>query len=166
LYVPARATEPNQRSLYPKDLEPPKPEPAKSAPSPAATKPAKQPVRRVRKKSAPPTRLPAMTAPSSEPLSRQTARQAATERRRVWIKYLDEGRAPIVDKLDIYKATIDGHLLAWFCMKRKRDTFSRHRIVAWQILDETFERSDTLAQWARREAILGIPARLARILKN
>jgi hypothetical protein len=166
LYVPTRATEPNQRSLYPKNLEPPKPEPAKPAPSPTATKPAKQPVRPVRKKSAPPARLPAMTAPSSEPLSRQIARQAAAERRRVWIKYLDEGREPVVDKLDIYKATIGGHLLAWFCMKRKRDTFPRHRIVAWQILDETFEHSDTLAQWARREAIFGIPARLARILKN
>ena len=160
LYMPARATEPSQRSLYPKNPEPSKPEPTKPARSSAAAKPAKQPVRRVRKKSAPPTRLPAMTAPSSEPLPRQIARQAAAERRRLWVKYLDEGRRQTVDKLDIYRITLGGNLHAWFCLKRKRDTLRRHRIVAWQVLDETYERSPSMEQWARWATLLGISKRL------
>ena len=160
LYVPARTTEPNQRSLYPKNLESPKPEAAKPAPSPAATKPAKQPVRPVRKKSVPPASLPAMTAPSSEPLSRQVARQAAAERRRLWVKYLDEGHRQTADKLDIYRVTIGGNLHAWFCLKRKRDTLRRGRIVAWQILDETYERSPSMEQWARWATLLGLSKRL------
>lgn len=164
LYVPARATKPNQRSLYPKNLEPPKPEPA--APPRSAAKPAQQPVRPARKKSAQPASLPAMTAPSSTPFSRQVARRAAAERRRVWIKYLDRGKTTVVDKLEIYKTTIDGNLLAWFCSKRKCETFLRRRVVAWQLLAETFEHSDQVEQWARREAMLGLPKRLYWLLKK
>lgn len=166
LYMPTRATEPNQRSLYPKNLAPPKPEPATPAPSPTATKSANQPARPARKKSAPRADLPAMAGPSSKPFSRQAAKQAAAERRRVWIKYLDGGRTPVVDKLEIYQTTIDGNLLAWFCSKRKCETFLRRQIVAWQLLNETFERSDQVTRWARREARLGLPKRLYRLLKK
>ncbi|MBM4134165.1 MAG: hypothetical protein FJ245_10385 [Nitrospira sp.] len=166
LYVPTRATESNQRSLYPKNLESPEPEPAKAAPPPSAIKPAKQPVRPTRTKSTSPPSPSAMASPSAKPFSRQTAKKAAAEQRRVWIKYLDGGRTPVEDKLEIYQTTIDGNLLAWFCSKRKYETFLRRRIVAWQLLNETFDRSNQIEQWARREAMLGLPKRLYRMLKT
>jgi len=110
--------------------------------------------------------LPAMAAPTSQPLSLQTARQAMRARRRVWVKYLSADNEEVVDKLDIYKATVGGNLYAWFSMKRKRDALGYHRILAWQVLSETFERSPHLERWARWEPMLRMPKRLGSMLKR
>lgn len=164
LYIPRRNTEEYQRSLYPKDLpapkepDPPKPpapvaHPKKPAPTPTSRKPAPLPAT-----------LPAMTAPCSDPLPSQTARHAASEQRRLWVKYLNEGNQQVEDKLEIYRATVWGHLHVWFCYKRKRDTLPRDRIVAWQILNEHFERSPAMEQWARRASLTHFVKRFRHIL--
>lgn len=149
-------TESYRRTLYPTGQPAGQESSAPSKPQeiPAQPKPERQPAR---------TNVPRPatgTVPSAEPLSRHTVSQAIAERRRLWIKYLDGGRAPVTDKLEIYRTTIDGMLLAWLHSKRKCDAFPLRRIVAWQLLDETFERSEQVERWATREARLGLPKRL------
>lgn len=93
--------------------------------------------------------MTAMTDPSSEPFPVETARQAMHERQRVWVKYKDDHNREAVEKVEIYKVTLGGHLRAWFAFKRKRGTLRRNRILSWRLLDERFEHSAYMEQWAR-----------------
>lgn len=90
-----------------------------------------------------------MTAPSSTPFLRRYARQAARQRRRVWIKYREPHGELIERTVEIYQTTLTGHISGWCRAQRSRCTFRRDRILAWQLLNEPFKRSDGMEGWSR-----------------
>jgi predicted DNA-binding transcriptional regulator YafY len=90
-----------------------------------------------------------MTSPSTAPLLRRHARQAARDRRRMWIKYREPSGEVIERTVEIYHTTVTGHISGWCRSQRSRATFRRDRILAWQLLHEQFERSDGMQAWSR-----------------
>lgn len=90
-----------------------------------------------------------MTAPSSAPFLRRYARQAARDRRRMWIKYREPSGEVIERTVEIYQTTVTGHISGWCRSQRSRSTFRRDRILAWQLLQEQFERSGGMQAWSR-----------------
>jgi len=93
--------------------------------------------------------LPAMTAPGTGPFPRGYARRAVRERRRVWIRYRDPRGEVIERTVEIYRTSLTGHISGWCRAQRSRCTFRRDRILAWQLLNQTFTRSDEMQGWSR-----------------
>ncbi len=93
--------------------------------------------------------LQPMTAPNTGPFLLRYARQAAREQRLVWIRYrLVDG--PVVEGLvEIYHTTWTGQISGWCRLRRRRCAISIKQILAWQLLDERFERAPNMEQWAR-----------------
>lgn len=147
----------------PVSLKPAPPKPV--APKPAPLKPAivKE---AVKKEAVKPEVRPSMTVPTTEPLSFQVAKQAAEERQRIWIKYRDEDHRETEEKIEIYRATIGGGLWVWCCLKRTRSTLRRNQIIAWRLLNERFERTPYLEQWARWGELSYLPSWLSKIFQK
>lgn len=103
-------------------------------------------VRAFRERTGPP--LKPMTAPSVEPFLRRYARQAAREHRRVWLKYRYPDGQVSEGTVEIYHTTWSGHISGWCHTQHRRCTFRRDGILAWQLLDERFERSNTMELWS------------------
>jgi predicted DNA-binding transcriptional regulator YafY len=103
-----------------------------------------------------PDTRPGFAGPTTEPFSLTAARQAVKEQRRVWIKYKDHNNYQSEEKVEIYRATAGG-LRVWGCSTRKRDSLRRHRVIAWHVLDERFERTPHLEQWASGVGLIDLP---------
>lgn len=95
--------------------------------------------------------LQPMTAPSAKPFLGRYARQAARDHRRVWIKYREPNGQVLESTVEIYHTTWTGHIVGWCRPQRSRRTFQRGRILAWQLLNEQFERSSDMERWSRWE---------------
>ena len=79
------------------------------------------------------------STPSSERFGVKSKQQAATERRRVWIKYEDgEGRIT-KRKIEIYCPVDNTYVFAWCCVRKEPRTFKIDNILEWKLLDERFE---------------------------
>ncbi|MEW6543599.1 MAG: hypothetical protein AB1411_08300 [Nitrospirota bacterium] len=107
-----------------------------------------------------------MPKPSAAPFTLRDAREAAASQQRVWVKFTNDFNRDDEDKLEIYRATRGGSLFVWFCYERKRGTLRRNRITAWQLLEERFDRSAHLAEWARWQGLKGLPHRMAALLRR
>ncbi|HEV8540191.1 MAG TPA: WYL domain-containing protein [Nitrospiraceae bacterium] len=94
------------------------------------------------------TPLQPMTTPSALPFLGRYARQAAREHRRVWIKYREPNGQVIESTVEIYHAIWSGHIRGWCHPQRCRRTFRKDHILAWQFLNEQFERSAGMERWA------------------
>jgi predicted DNA-binding transcriptional regulator YafY len=91
------------------------------------------------------------TRGSSESFTFQEEKQAADERRRVWISYEDSYGDDSQRKIEIYNAQDDEYLFAWCCLRKGPRTFRRDRIKRWKKLDEQFEFDPLLERWFREE---------------
>lgn len=103
-------------------------------------------VRAFRERTGPP--LTPMTTPNVEPFLRRYARQAAREHRRVWLKYRHPNGQVSEGTVEIYHTTWSGHISGWCRTQHRRCTFRRDGILVWQLLDERFERSNTMELWS------------------
>jgi hypothetical protein len=92
-----------------------------------------------------------MTAPSVEPFLLRYARQAAKERRVVWIRYVEPDKEVIEEKVEIYQTMWNGSISAWCDHQHSRCTFHRSKVLAWQLLDERFEQVPSMGRWAQWE---------------
>ncbi len=106
-------------------------------------------VRAARERIGPP--LQPMTAPSVEPFLRRYAQQAAREHRRVWLKYRHPDGQVSEGTVEIYHTTWSGLIRGWCHTQNRRCTFRRGGILAWQLLDERFERSNNMEAWSEWE---------------
>ena len=95
--------------------------------------------------------LQPMTAPSVGTFLQRYARQAAQEHRRVWVKYREPNGQVIESTVEIYPAIWSRHIRGWCQPQRCRRTFRRDRILAWQLMDEQFTRSNGMERWSRWE---------------
>lgn len=97
------------------------------------------------------TRLPLypMTVPSTKPFPIHYAKQAAREQRLVWVKYQNPDGRVTEGQVEFYRVTWKGEILGWCRTRRCRCTFKRDQVLAWQILDERFDRIRNMEHWAR-----------------
>lgn len=95
--------------------------------------------------------LQPMTEPSTKPFLLRYARQAAKERRVLWIRYREPDGEVMEEKVEIYQTMWNGNISGWCRLQRRRSTFQQDRILAWQLLDERFERVANMEQWAQWE---------------
>lgn len=94
---------------------------------------------------------PRETSVSEDDFSYEDEHRAATARQRVWIQYEDKSGNITERKIEIYHPEDDNFVFAWCCSKQEPRTFSRHGILAWRLLPESFEHDPIVERYWREE---------------
>jgi len=93
------------------------------------------------------------TTPSSKLPFLDAIQEAAAQRRRVWLKYVDSESRITERKVEIYRPEDKIYLFAWCCLRNEPRTFKIGNILEWKVLDEHFEYNVLVDQYVQQQLL-------------